>query len=113
MKTEIKVDGNGRNTALLLATAVATVLVTTSASAESKTTHFTGEEIAVSQVQGDLFFNSPELYILNRELTAREEISDPRLKGNGYFKYTVIANMATGQAEFWGHCTHRARSRWR
>lgn len=102
MKTPIKPNVSIRATALLLATVFAAVLVTASANAAARKTCFTGEEIGVSQVPGELFAHGTDLYILNRELTAREEISDPRLKGDGYFKYAVAANLATGEAAFWG-----------
>ena len=102
MKIPIKLGSSIKATALLLATVFAAVLVTASANAVSKKTYFEGEEIGVSQVQGELFAHGADLYILNRELTAREEISDTRLKGYGYFKYAIAANMATGEAEFWG-----------
>jgi hypothetical protein len=80
-------------TAILLAAFSLTVLASAPAKAEAGKTYFTGEETGLSQVPGQLLADGSDVYMLNRELVAREEITDPRLDGMGYFKYTVAANI--------------------
>jgi hypothetical protein len=89
-------------TALLLVMYGMTVLAGPPPQANAKKTHFTGEEIGLSQVPGLMLSDGQHLYFLNRELVAREEITDPRLNGTGYFNYTVAANPMTMTGAYWG-----------
>jgi len=79
-----------------------TALASPPPQAEAKKTCFTGEETGLSQVPGLMLTDGENLYFLNRELVAREDITDPRLNGTGYFNYTVAANPMTWTGAYWG-----------
>ena len=89
-------------TTLLLVTYGLTGLASPPPQADAKKTYFTGEETGLIQVPGLMLTDGENVYFLNRELVAREDITDPRLNGTGYFNYTVAANPMTMTGAFWG-----------
>ncbi len=78
------------------------LLATVGTQATTKTNPFWGEEIPISGAPGRTYVSGNDFYAFGIEFVGQEKLSDKRIAGTGYFKYSSAGDLTTGTGKFWG-----------